>query len=260
MTISLFISMYNMEWSPELGKSVLYNNVFACTVCLGTVLLPFFICFYYSWYSDDLHEAEFASRFGALLEGLKLEDGEDELYNRTIAMLFPLFFVLRRLIFCAAAVFLARWPSLQLLVMFYVTTLMVIYLMWFKPFEEKFYTFIEVCNEITVIFLLYFMLTFSEWIPSSEQRYDLAWYFIVIVSLNISVHLFFLGKGVFDSLRLRCKRCINRHTSVASGQQRSSQQAITLEEVEEGGVERESQYLPLTAMKKKSLKRSHKKK
>ena len=71
--------------------------------------------------------------------------------------------------------------------------------MWFKPFEENFYTGIEVLNEITVIFLLYFMLMFTDWVPSSELRYDLAWFFIAIVALNVSVHLFFLAKGVFDA-------------------------------------------------------------
>ena len=143
--------------------------------------------------------------------------------------------------------------------MFYVTTLMIIYLMWFKPFEENFYTGIEVFNEITVIFLLYFMLTFSDWVPSSEQRYDLAWLFIAIVTLYISVHLFFLAKGVFDNLRLKSKQRIKKQKLAASGQKKSSQPAITLEDVEKGGVERESQYLPLTAMKKKSLKRRNKK-
>lgn len=198
MSISLFIGAFNMEWSAELGRSVLYSNFFTLSICIIILLLPIFICVYYTLYVDALHEDEFSSRYGALYEGLKIEDREDQLYNRTITMLFPLFFVLRRLIFCFAAIFLAQWPALQLLVLFYVTTLMIIYLMWYKPFEENFYTGIEVLNEITVIFLLYFMMMFTEWIPQAEQRYFLAWFFIFIVSLNVSIHLFFLAKGVFD--------------------------------------------------------------
>ena len=129
MSISTFISWYNLEWSPELGKSVLYCNIFTYTMILVLITFPFFILIFYSRRADSLHEERFTRRYGAIYEGLKVEDKKDKLTNRTVTMLFPFFFVLRRLIFCAAALYLGRYPALQLLILYFVTTGMVIFLM-----------------------------------------------------------------------------------------------------------------------------------
>ena len=206
MSISVFISWYNMEWSPELGKSVLYDNMFTYAMILALIILPFFICIFFTLRVDALHEDNFSRRYGALYSGLKYEDKKGLLTNRTLTMLFPLFFVLRRLIFSAAALFLSQYPVLQLISLYYVTTLMIIFLMWHMPFEEPWDNLTEVFNEVTTILLLYFMNTFSDFVPEASQRYQNAWFFIAILSVNILFHLSFLAKGILDELLLKCER------------------------------------------------------
>ena len=89
------------------------------------------------------------------------------------------------------------------MIMFYLTTAMIIFLFWNCPFEENFYTRIEVLNEVTTMFLLYTMLCFTDWVGSPEQRYEIGYFFIAFIILNISVHLFFLAKEVLYQVYLR---------------------------------------------------------
>jgi len=110
-------------------------------------------------------------------------------------------FVFRRVLFIAASMGLTEYPVFQLQAMFYVTTVMIIYLIWYWPFEDNFYTMIEVMNEVTALFMLYFMLAFSDWNPSAELRYTYGWFFIAICMLNLIVHLFFLKRNLWNLLK-----------------------------------------------------------
>ena len=123
---------------------------------------------------------------------------------------FPLAFVLRRIGFMVAAFCLASWPVFQLMAMTYITTMMMIYLMWNKPFEDNFYNYIEVMNEITAMLLLYVMFSFTDWIPDAGDRYGYAWFFIGITSLNLLVHIFFLMKENIKLVQLKYRKFMNK--------------------------------------------------
>ena len=94
--------------------------------------------------------------------------------------------------------------------LFFVSTGMIIYLLCFSPFEDPFFTKIEVMNEVTAIFLLYTMLCFTDWIPSAERRYIYGWFFIGFASLNMIVHIFLLFKENFYVLYLVWVRYLNK--------------------------------------------------
>lgn len=70
---------------------------------------------------------------------------------------------------------------------------MIIYLFTCWPFEEPIFTKIEVMNEITSIFLLYHMLTFTDWVEV-EERYLMGWSFIAVTSTNLAIHFLLLMK------------------------------------------------------------------
>ena len=69
--------------------------------------------------------------------------------------------------FTAVAIKLAPWPIFQLITAFFSTTALIIYLFWYWPFKENFFTRIEIMNEVTNLVMLYFMLAFSDWVPEA---------------------------------------------------------------------------------------------
>lgn len=144
---------------------------------------------------------------------MKLKEDRLRTSTRKITIWFPMTFVLRRIAFVAIAFLLNPWPVFQLMAMSYITTAMVIYLLWFSPFEDNFYNRIEVLNEITAMLLLYFMFTFTDWIPSAGDRYNYAWLFIAITCANLGVHLFFLMKENMKRLHLKWIRYTNKKKS-----------------------------------------------
>ena len=80
---------------------------------------------------------------------------------------------------------------------------MIIYLIWYKPFESNKITRSEVMNEVTVLLLLYFMLAFTDWRPSGEERYFYGWFYIAFSSLNLLIHIVFLIREIYFSLKRR---------------------------------------------------------
>ena len=136
-------------------------------------------------------------------------------------------FVLRRIGFMVAAFCLSSWPVFQLMAMSYITTAMMIYLMWYKPFEDNFFNYIEVMNEITAILLLYVMFSFTDWIPDAGNRYDYAWFFIGITSLNLLVHIFFLMKENIKLVQLKYRKWMNKRKSKHSKKNRRLSKAGT---------------------------------
>ena len=123
-----------------------------------------------------------------------------------VSIFFPFMFVLRRLLFVGFSMGLSKWPVFQLQAMFYVVTTNIIYLIWYWPFQSNFFTLIEVMNEVTALFMLYFMLSFSDWNPSPENRYTYGWFFIAICATNLIVHLFFLVRSLGLQFKLWCKK------------------------------------------------------
>ena len=174
LTISCSIGLLTMRWGSELGFSELYCNYFTIIMSIAVVALPIYILVFYCCRIDDLNDGNFAERFGTLYAGLKVHPKETERKTRKrrkTTIFDPFMFVMRRLIFMALSLLLMHLPVFQLMATFYVCTGMVIYFLWFRPFEEIKVTMLEVMNEITTIAMLYVMLTFSDWVPSPEVRY-----------------------------------------------------------------------------------------
>ena len=154
LTASVCIGLLTMNWSETSSFSIMYCNFFTVLIGIALIALPFYILVYYFRNIQTLDDEEFQERLGTLLDDLKLDSTEDEkpedlLFKRKMSVLFPFFFVVRRLIFIGISIGLAPWPYFQLMGAFYLTTGMVIYLLWFWPFADNFLTKIEVMNEVT---------------------------------------------------------------------------------------------------------------
>ena len=71
-SISICISLVNLDWDPTQGFSVFYCNILTVTFAVILVALIIFIPVFYTLNIDRLHEDSFRERCGALYEGLKL--------------------------------------------------------------------------------------------------------------------------------------------------------------------------------------------
>lgn len=128
---------------------------------------------------------------------------------------------------------------------FYLTTGIVIYLLWCWPFADNFFTRIEVMNEVTSMLMLYVMLVFSDWVPEPLVRYDFGWIFIGLFCTNVCVHVFFLLRDMFKyrllKLYKKCKRNKKQANTAPVSNPDAMVELAVVEEVEDQAEASESE-------------------
>ena len=113
----------------------------------------------------------------------------------------PVVYLTRRMFFVLSVVYLPEHLWLQLMIQFYISTAMVIYLVWFSPLMDKSACQIEAFNEVSTIFLMYHLLSFSDFVPSVETRNYMGYSFIFFVCINIAVHLSGIARENYSKLK-----------------------------------------------------------
>ena len=162
-------------------------------------IIPFYTSFYYYCNVDKLEDEKWAEKYGTLYDGLQLSTEENK---RKSALFFPFFFVIRRLAFVFAVIYMKDFLWGQIMTMFTCCIIMVIYLNYVWPFVDDILTKLELFNEIISIMLLYVMFTFTDWVPLAETRYYIGWVFITIIVAHLMTHMFLL---IADSVS-NCKK------------------------------------------------------
>jgi len=99
------IGLTKMEWE-EGNFGVEYNNYFTFGLAIALLIMPFYTSLFYGWKINELDDEEFTEKFGTLYSGLNLDTKEDK---RKIGLFFPFFFVVRRILFVFAAIFLEKF-------------------------------------------------------------------------------------------------------------------------------------------------------
>ena len=102
------------------------------------------------------------------------------------------------------------------MVVFACTVIQLIYLGWFRPFEDQRLVNLEIMNECTSLILLYHLMLFTDFVPEAETRYLIGWSFIFFVVANMAVHFTILIKDMIADVKenecckkKRAKRNIN---------------------------------------------------
>ena len=75
--------------------------------------------------------------------------------------------MVRRLLFFVAAIFFQDFLWVQVAIQFVCSTTMIIYLLYWWPFQTPFDTKIEVMNELTSLLLLDHLFMFTDWLPKA---------------------------------------------------------------------------------------------
>jgi len=195
-----YIFLYN----SETGKGMVWdspfnvvNNLTFILLSSATLALPLFIIVFYCARFHEWKKEHFEERFGAAIEGLKL--------NRRSSVAYPVIFIVRRIILVFCVTVARNWLWVQLPVMVLVSMVQVAYLTSYKPQQVALQFKLDVLNEVTTIVLVDMLVLMTEANQSPfDFETDVA--FLLILFGNISVHLFFLMKNTVQSTVITCKK------------------------------------------------------
>lgn len=178
----------------------LTNDIMSYFLLSLLLVLPIFILAFYCKNFERLGEEEFAAVWGSPYEGLRTE-------TRSV-LFFPVYFLIRRYLFSAAAFWMFDYGNLQVHILICLTMISTVYLLAFRPFKAVILQRLEVFNEVTSFVLLYICAYFTPFVDVEEHFdliNDLGKVFIAIMVMNLSVHLFFLGRSSFISCKNKVK-------------------------------------------------------
>jgi hypothetical protein len=109
-------------------------------------------------------------------------------------MLFNVPFLLRRLLYAFAIGFLFKSPGLQLLLQIVMSQSLLIYVIKYRPYEEKLDNLIEVGNELTILLVFCMLLPLQHQASlQADTRYNIGFAIITLILLNVLTNfLYFL--------------------------------------------------------------------
>ena len=201
LALAAIVNIHTADWETPY-RGVRYSNALALIVLiLMGLLVPFLIILYFRNFSI-LGEARFKTRYGAGVEETSLVK---KVSPRSI-LAYPVFFFGRRLIFALSAVYLEKFLWAQLAIQMIISVFMVIYLRTYKIMDSTFSNKMEVLNECTVIVLVYFLMLFTDFVPSPETRNEIGRVYVIVNILHMGVHFVFLFLATCYKLKLLCKK------------------------------------------------------
>jgi hypothetical protein len=172
----------------------IFNMLSAGVFGLCLVILPFWIIYFYIFkHFEDLEDEEFEKKYGAVYEGLRRD--------KKSVLFYPVYFVVRRVLFMVICFVLMQHVILQLGALVLSTLISAVYILHFQPFEEPIFNNLEVMNECFTLLLLYFVYCFSDIISAYEDQYMIGYLFVFFMCLCICVHLFFLFKDMAGQMK-----------------------------------------------------------
>ena len=96
------------------------------------------------------HTEGFDNKMGAVLDGLRKDT--------RFSIFYPVFFMIRRTVFAAQAVFFPQYFSIQIITQIELTMVQIMYLLKFKPFEEELNGNLEIMNECFTLILMFHIM------------------------------------------------------------------------------------------------------
>lgn len=165
---------------------------------LALIVLIVWIPVFYLRKFEELEDEDFQKKFGDVYEGLKP--------TQKSVLAFPVYFIVRRILFMVAAFMLIQYVILQTGMMLVITLVAVVYILHTAPFESPLMNKLEVMNECATLILIYFLICFTEITDSTADKYQIGFLFVGGTILCISIHLYFIISDILGSLITSCKK------------------------------------------------------
>jgi len=175
-----------------------FNFISSCILGISLALLPIWIIFFYLRNFDRLEDEKFSEKYGATYEGLKA--------NEKTWIIYPVYFVIRRVLFMVISLLLYHFVMFQLILMILLTLASACYILHIRPFDEHLVNNLEAMNEIFTLMLLNVTFCFSDLVDNVRTQYLCGYFFIFFMCACILAHLFFLFKDIVWQLILTFKR------------------------------------------------------
>ena len=120
-------------------------------------------------------------------------------------MLWPVFFMLRRIIFVLGVCGLIEYAVVQ--IMFYVVpTLFVLFIIGLvKPLESRAANRMEMYNTFTILTMSYCLMCFTQLALDPEARYTMGYILVGLTIKNLLVNISFVMKDPLRRFKLSCK-------------------------------------------------------
>ena len=177
------------------------NLVSLAVMLTVTAVSPIFFVAFYMCNKQKWEDEHFETKWGAVLEGLKKD--------KKSSLIYPVFFLIRRIIFVVSAVYLRHFLLFQICTQLFSLWFSINYLLEFRPFEDALTMNLELMNEFTCAILMYHVLVFNPaFVADDQPREVLGYSFILIVCLNVAVHVYFLCRTVYTEASQKIKELI----------------------------------------------------
>ncbi|TNV87548.1 hypothetical protein FGO68_gene6265 [Halteria grandinella] len=183
-SINSFLNLKNLHWETT---SDTICSLSALTFATAQLSFPFAL-----W-------ALLWSNFGSLVQSDQNERYGSSYFeiktSSRAALLYNVLFMVRRLVYAGAAVFLDKHPPIQAFVLIASSLMHLAYIMYARPFMERTLNSMEMFNEGCILIASYHTLIFSDGIPSDNAgeiidfQYKAGWCLIGIVSVNVLVNM-----------------------------------------------------------------------
>ena len=95
LCLAVFVSLADISWEGD-SQALLYDNVFTVFMTALVIGLPLLVGSFYVCHYKSMTDPEFKTQFGDVYEGLAYDESRE---RRLIVIFYPVWFLLRRLIF-----------------------------------------------------------------------------------------------------------------------------------------------------------------
>ena len=151
---------------------------FKITLLFG---LPIFSFFFLRRNRDKIYlDPKFDTAFGTLYQNLR---------NSESLHLVVTVFCIRRMTVGFSTIFGNTAIIVDIYINIFGCLCMIKFFFDYKPMNAAFLNRCEIFNEISLLFIYYFMFLFTDFIPDVEFRYSLGFYFIYLVGFVFSINL-----------------------------------------------------------------------
>lgn len=149
-----------------------------------------------------LPDPAFKAKYDSLYQNLD--------YYKVKALPNTFWFLSRRLAFSAVIVFCTKSIVLQVMLADVLSTLLLVYFLCVGPMYDRVNNCIQFVNEAFVLASVWMMFHYTEYVGSPETRYDLAFYFMyfigVDVALNVLLLVYNIIKKVIQAIQMAVKK------------------------------------------------------
>lgn len=178
-----------------------FNNLLTLVIAAQLVVLPIFIVAFIVPNFRLLKKSSFMEKYGAVYDMVNLKQK-----SRSV-LLWPIFFIGRRILFALGVVFLLDYPTLQIYLFIFPTLAVLMMVGLAEPLQTPFENKSEVYNNFTILVLSYCLLCFTEFVPVPDMRYNMGYLMILLTVQNIVVSLVFIASDPVRMIKLRIRRC-----------------------------------------------------